>query len=194
MSKIIEAKAVISGEDRLSKVLDGLNRKMQGLGKGMKVSADVDRLNKSLADAKRGLEAIDRLRERQTSFAASRTKFRGAEADVARIARELEAARKAASEFDGIKAFGKGGGIAKEIGDARRRVTELEASMRTAQRAVKASSAEFESQATVLKETKAAAEAAGVSVGKLAAEERRLKANVEAANFAIEKRDRKSVV
>ncbi len=188
MSRIIEAKAVISGEDRLSKVLDGLNRKMQSVGKGMRVSADVDRLNKSLADAKRGLEAIDRLRDRQSSFSASRTKFRGAEADVARIARELDAARKAAAEFDGIRAFGKNSAIAKEMGDARRRVTELEASLRSSQRAVKAASGEFENQAAVLKDAKAAAEAAGVSVGKLGLEERRLKANVDATNFAIEKR------
>ncbi len=185
MARTIEAKAVISGEDRLSKVLDGLNKKFKDIGKGARVSADVARLNKELEQAQKGLLAIDKLRSTQAGFGAARTRYRTAQEDVARLARELEAARKAAEQFDGIKAFSKNSAIAKEMTDARKRVTELEGSLRSAQREVKGASSEFERQTTAIKAAKQAADEAGVSLRRLGEEEARLKRKVDFANDGL---------
>lgn len=185
MAKVIEAKAVISGEDRLSKVLDGINKKFKDIGKGAKVSADLSRLNQELERAQKGLLAIDKLRNTQASFGAARTKYRAAQEDVARLAKELEAAKKAAAEFDGIKAFSKNSAIAKEMADARKRVTELEGALRGAQREVKGASAEFERQTAAIKAAKHAAEEHGIAIRKLGEEEARLKRKVDFVNDGI---------
>ncbi len=167
MGRIIEAKAVISGEDRLSPVIDKLDKKMKGFGKGVKLGAEVDRLTKSLGRAEAQMRAIDRFRGAQAPFAAARTQFRAAQAEVSRLARELDGARKAAAQYDGIKAFKKGGGIAAEIAETRKRVVDLDRALGAAQRNVKATSATYERHAESLKESKRAAEAAGVAVNRL---------------------------
>ncbi|MGU3665804.1 phage tail tape measure protein [Methylobacterium sp. A49B] len=185
MGRIIEAKAVISGEDRLSKVLDGLQKKFKEVGKGAKVSTEVARLGKEIDGAAKGMRDLERLRGAQGSFAQARTAFRSTQADVSRIAKELDAARKAATAFDGIRSFSKSGGIAQEMANARRNVADLERQFSTAQRAVKAASSAYESQASALKGVRTELTGSGSSVGKLVAEQHRLKAAIEGANAAI---------
>ena len=190
MGRIIEAKAVISGEDRLSKVLDGLDRKFKQFGKGAKVSSEVGRLAKELDAAQTGLKNLDRFRGLQGAFGQARTAFRGAQGDVARIAKELDSARKAAAGFDGIKSFSKGGAIAGEMASARKQVTDLERQLVSAQRAVKGASSAYEAQASALKGVKGELAGSGVSVGKLVAEQGRLKAAVDATTASILRQER----
>lgn len=190
MGKVIEAKAVISAEDRTGRVFDGIARKFKEIGKGAKVSAEVGRLAKELDSAQASLKSLDRFRSTQGSFAQARTAFRSTQADVARIAKELDGARKAAAAFDGIKSFSKSGSIASEIGAARKQVTDLERQFSTAQRAVKGASSAYESQATALKALKAELAGSGLSTGKLISEQNRLKTAVEGTTAAILKQER----
>ncbi len=190
MGRIIEAKAVISAEDRTGKVLDGIARKFKDVGKGAKVSAEVGRLAKELDAAQAGLKTVDRLRSQQNAFGQARTAYRTAQADIARIAKELDGARKAASTFDGIKSFSKGGAIAGEMAAARKQVTDLERQLTSAQRAVKGASSAYEAQAGALKGVRGELAGSGVSVGKLVAEQNRLKAAVEGTTAAILRQER----
>lgn len=95
MSKVIEAKAVISAEDRgLGKLFDKLGKQAANFGKGFKVSADVDRMAKSLERLTAQGKAVDSLRGRMEAFAATRQRFREAQAGVEAAAKALAAADK----------------------------------------------------------------------------------------------------
>ena len=190
MSRIIEAKAVISAEDRTGKVLDGIAKKFKEVGKGAQVSAEVGKLAKQLDAAQAGLRNVDRFRQTQGAFTQARTAFRTAQMDVGRIATALDGARKAAAAFDGVKSFSKSGAISTEIASARKQVSELERQLQTAQRAVKGASSAYEAQAGALKGVKAELAGSGVSTGKLVAEQNRLKAAVEGTTAAILKQER----
>ncbi len=190
MGRIIEAKAVISAEDRTGKAFDSIARKFKEIGKGAKASVEVGRLAKELDNAQASLKTLERFRGAQTSFAQARTAFRSTQTDVARIAKELDGARKAAAAFDGIRSFSKSGGIAVEMGAARKQVTDLERQFTTAQRAVKGASSAYESQAAALKALKSELAGSGLSTGKLVAEQNRLKSAVEGTTAAILRQER----
>ncbi|UMY19136.1 hypothetical protein MMB17_07505 [Methylobacterium organophilum] len=162
--RIIEAKAVISGEDRLSKVIEGIDKRLKSLGKGVKVSADVERLNQSLANTRRQLEAIDRINAAQSKLSSARLGLNGAQQRADRLALELAAARK--------------------VQDAKA-VTELTAQSKVAQRAVNAATAAVERQAAELGKARRAFAEFGVPVENLVAHERALKASVEQTTAAL---------
>lgn len=183
MGRIIEAKAVISAEDRTGKVLDGIAKNFRDVGKGAKASVEVGRLAKQLDAAHTGLRNIDRFRATQATFGQARAAYRVTQAEVARIAKSLEAARKASAAFDGVKATSKA--MAAEMTAARKEAVELERQFATAQRAVKHASSAYEAQATAIKAARREAETSGVSIGKIASEQVRLKAAVEGTSQAI---------
>jgi len=185
MGRIIEAKAVISAEDRTGAVFDKISKKFREVGKGAKVSAEVGRLAKQLDAANNSLRSIDKFRGSQATFAQAREHFRGTQQQVARLAKELDGARKAAAAFDGIKTFSKGSAIASEMTAARKRVATVEKALTAAQRSVKSASEVYDAQAVALKASKHHAEASGVSVAKLASEQTRLKNVVEDTNAAM---------
>lgn len=190
MGRIIEAKAVISAEDRTGKAFDSIARKFKEVGKGAKMSAEVGRMTKEIDAAHASLRNLERFRSTQGSFSQARTAFRSTQADVGRIAKELDGARKAAAAFDGIRSFSKSGSIATEISAARKQVTDLERQLNTAQRAVKGASSAYESQATALKSLKAELSGSGLSTGKLVSEQSRLKAAIEGTTAAIIRQER----
>lgn len=190
MGRIIEAKAVISAEDRTGKAFDSIARKFKEVGKGAKMSAEVGRMTKEIDAAHASLRNLERFRSTQGSFAQARTAFRTTQTDVGRIAKELDGARKAAAAFDGIRSFSKSGSIATEISSARKQVTDLERQLTTAQRAVKGASSAYESQATALKSLKAELSGSGLSTGKLVSEQGRLKTAIEGTTAAIIRQER----
>lgn len=112
MAKIIEAKAVISAEDKTGAVFDKIAKKIDGIAKSAKSSAAVDQLSKSLARAQQQMAAIDRFGAVKGGFADARNRFRDAqvaveaaaramkrgEGDAAMLARGYEKAQRAASQ------------------------------------------------------------------------------------------------
>lgn len=190
MARIIEAKAVISAEDKTGKAFDSINRKFKEMDKGAKLATGFSKLGKEIDAATRGLREMERFRGVQTSFAQARTSFRTTQAEVSRLAGALGEARKAAAEFDGIRAFGKNSAIAKEMADARRRVTELERDLNGAQRAVKAASTAFDTQAAALKAVKGELRASGIPLERLGETEASLRGRLSAATDEIERQGR----
>lgn len=185
MGRIIEAKAVISAEDRTGKAFDSIKKNFRDIGKGAKVSADIGKLGKEAERAAAALKEIERFRGVQASFAQARTTFRTTQAEVARIASALDGARKAAAAFDGVKSFSKNGAVAQEMAAARKQVSDLERQLTSAQRSVKAAATAFESQSAALKAVKGDLSGSGVVIGRLVAEENRLKGAVDGANAAL---------
>src|ERR1700722_10973937 len=91
MAKIIEAKAVISAEDKTGAVFDKIAKKIEGIAKSAKSSKQVDALTKSLARAQEQMAAIDRFGATKGGFADARTRFREAQSAVERAARAMKA-------------------------------------------------------------------------------------------------------
>ncbi len=189
MTRIIEAKAVISAEDRTGKVLDTIARKFKEAGKSAKVASEIARLGKEANAAQAGLKSVDNFRAVQASFGQARAAYRSTQQEVGRVAKELDNARKAAAQFDGVRSFSKGGAVAQEMAAARKQVSDLERQFIGAQRAVKASASTYEAQAAALKGAAAEIGGSGLAIGKLVAEENRLKAAVEGANGAIRRQE-----
>lgn len=111
-------------------------RKFGEAAKGIKGSAELERLNRQLGEAQKGLAAIDKVRNAQANAATSRMALAGPAADAARVRKELEAARAHAAQYDGVKAFSKTSAIGQEIEAARKAVRDLEKADTAAQRSV----------------------------------------------------------
>lgn len=184
MSRVIEAKVVISGEDRTGAMFDSVAKKMATMGRGAKASAEVAKLTKSLDDMKRAAGAVDTFRKAHEGFAGSRSNLRGAQADVAGIARSLDAARRAVAQMDG--GFVSRGN-AKTIAETGKKVADLERAYAQAQRAVRSAATAFEHQATAVKEAKGALSASGLNVTRLVADQNKLKGSIEATTAAFHK-------
>lgn len=134
MAGIIEAKAVISAEDRTGAVFDAIAKKMKHIGDSAKVSAEVDRLAKSLGSTGAQLAALDRAAKAQAGFDAAKGKMQAHAAalrDVGRAMSEVEkptremarANREAQASFDrSIQSFRR---QRSALGDAASGLTKL---------------------------------------------------------------------
>ena len=159
MGRIIEAKAVISGEDRLSKVLDGLDRKLKNVGKNATISKEIDRMSRSLKGARDGLKAIDDYRGQRNGFFDARNRMRETKAAVDQAARALAGASKP--------------------------TRALEQNMRQAQRAADAATAAFERQKAAVLNSRAVLTKGGVAVSSLISEQGRLGKSIDQTTAAM---------
>lgn len=159
MATVIEAKAVITAEDKTGAAFSAIEKKLSALGKGAKVSAEVDRLTKSLGQAEKQLAALDRIGKVQTSFDSAKTKFQQA-------GTALRDASRAMAEAD-------------------RPTRQLESSLKKAQAAFDGARAAFQRQRSALTEAAGALGKADTSTAALVAEQNRLKAAVDGTTAAI---------
>ncbi|MGO4677526.1 phage tail tape measure protein [Bosea sp. 2YAB26] len=164
----MRARAIIEAVDKTGKTFSDIAGKMKavdkaaaalGKAKGMKGMAEqVDAVAKSLTK----VSAIDAFRGSQASFAAARTTFREAQANVSRLATEMARAKAPTAALS--REFAK------------------------AQREVRSASAAFEAQKSALIGNKRALEQTGVSLAKLASQERSLRAATLQTTAALERR------
>ncbi|CUT12542.1 Phage protein [Bradyrhizobium sp.] len=85
MARIIEAKAVISAEDRTGAVFDKIAKKIDGIAKSAKSSVAVDRLAKSMDNVQKQMAAIDRFGASRTRYDAALKQMRFLEAEAKRV-------------------------------------------------------------------------------------------------------------
>lgn len=161
MAKIIEAKAVISGEEKLSPLLDRLSKKFEQVAKTAKASEGVGKMADQLNRVKTQLAAIEKFNASKMSFANSRTNFREAELAVQRAARAMQEGKAPAAE--------------------------LEAAYKRAQSAVTAASRSFENQKAAVISAARALNEFGVPINKVVAEQERLAGAINRANSALDK-------
>lgn len=120
MGKIIEAKAVISAEDRTGRVFDQIARKFKEVGKGAKVAAEIDRMSKSLKGVQDNLRGLSDYQGKRSAFYTTRN--------------DLTAARKAADE------------ASRALTNAAKPTRQLQDAMRRTQKAVESTTQAFERQ------------------------------------------------
>jgi hypothetical protein len=165
VAKIIEAKAVISAEDRTGAVFDRIAKKIDSIAKNAKTSKNVDALAKSLERAQKQMAAIDRFGASKDGFAAARSRFREAQAAVESAARAMK----------------------RGEGDAR----ALQRTYESTQQAVTRAAAAFERQKTAVLQAKHGLEQLGIPAARAATAQDRLRAAVERTNLALEKQPSK---
>ena len=161
-NKVIRATAIIEAKDQTGDAFKAIGRKVDQLAKNAKASKAFDELARSLENAKKQAQAIDKFRFAQSGFIGARTNFRAAQAEVERLARSMK----------GVSA------------PTARMVSE----MRRAQAAVRSTSAEFERQKSAVMAAKKALSDFGIPANKIVSEERRLKSAIEATNAALVRR------
>ncbi|GJD65176.1 phage tail tape measure protein [Methylobacterium frigidaeris] len=161
MGRIIEAKAVISAEDRTGKVFDQIARKFRDVGKGAKVAAEVDRLSRSLKAAQDNLKAIDGYQGKRNAFFSARA--------------DLQAARKGADE------------AARSLANAAKPTKALEQNLRKAQAAADAAAAAFERQKAAVLAARSTLAQGGVAITSLIGEQKRLAKAVDQTSAAIQR-------
>jgi hypothetical protein len=164
MARVIEARAVISGTETLSPILEKLSKKMDQLAKNTKTAEQVDRVAASFAKVKTQLEAIEKFNAAKLGFASAETQFAKVQKDVIAAAHAMEKGR----------------------GDAKK----LEAAYQSAQKAVQAASRAFEQQRTAVLGASRSLSEAGIPLSRVAAEQHRLTTAVNAANAALDRQHR----
>ncbi|CAH1649634.1 hypothetical protein CHELA40_10251 [Chelatococcus asaccharovorans] len=137
--------------------------KVGDAGKGLKklsgASAEVQRLSQNLSKLQGQLGKVESFRGIQADFAAARTRFRSAQTEVQRLAREMAAIDKPTQKM--ATAFAR------------------------AQREVRSAAQAFERQRTAIVAAKRAMETACVPIDKLAAAEKRLKSAIDQTNTSL---------
>lgn len=160
MAKIIQAKAVLSAEDRgASEVFDRLAKKIDQVGKAGKASAAVDQMAKSIERAKMQMAAIDKFNASRGGFADARARFQATQAAVTQAAAAMK----------------RGEGDARQLARAYER----------AQSAVSNASRAFEMQKNAVLANKRALETMGVPVSQAARHQERLRAEIDRTTAAI---------
>lgn len=166
MAKIIEAKAVISGEERLSPLLDKLSRKLDQVRRNAKTAEAVDKMSAALARANQQMSAMEKFNASKIGFVNARQQFREAEVAVQRAARAMAQAN----------------GPSKE----------LAANYQRAQKAVTAAAAAFDRQKQAVLSAKHTLEGLGGSARDIAGQQLRLAAAVDKASAAIDRQHRRA--
>lgn len=160
MAKIIEAKAVITADDKTGPAFDAVAKKINRLGKSSK---EVDQLSAAMKRAREQMAAIDRFSASRGTFEAARRNF-----SEAKVAVE---------------------GAARALASAKAPTRELESNLQRAQRAVAAASREFDRQKTAVLANKRALETMGVPINRAVAHQARLRAEVERTTHALRRQE-----
>jgi len=164
----MRARAIIDAVDKTGKTFDNIAGKMKAVDKAAAALGKASGMSKlgkqadAVAASLQKVSAIDAFRGSQSSFAAARTAFRDASANVARLGAEMAKAGKPTAA------------LGREYAKA--------------QREVRSASAAFEAQKSAVIANKRALEQAGVPLSKLAAQERQLAAATNTATAALHRR------
>lgn len=159
MGTIIEAKAVISAEDKTGAAFASIEKKLASLGKGAKVSSEVDRLTKSITEAEKQLASLDKVAKAASSFDAAKGKYQQAGA----------ALREAT----------------KAIADAEKPTKQLASALKQAEQAYDRARASFQKQRSAMSDAASGLGKLGSSTSSIVAEQNRLKAAIDGTTAAI---------
>ena len=165
MAKIIEAKAVIRGEDQLGPLVDKLGKKFDHLAKGMKSAEGVDKMAAALGKVKTQIAAIEKFNAARLGFAGARDRFRQTQVAVENAARAIK--------------------------NAEAPTRQLQTAYERAQRAVQAAARAFDTQKAAVIGAKRALEQTGIPINGIVAQQARLAAAVDRTNAALDRQHAK---
>ena len=192
----VEAKLILSGEDRASRVIKEVAqatgaaaKAMADLGKARAGSAEVEKLTRALDGQKRVMREVEEVRRISAARASSDMSHRLAISRAQEVTKSLDAARKAQKALDDARKAGKPVDTAK-IADAAREVARWTEQNRTAQRVVRETAGAVRVQTDALKRAKEAAGLLAVPVMNLTRHQEHLKKSIDQTTEAIKRQEK----
>jgi hypothetical protein len=166
MAKILEAKAVLVGEEKISPLLDKLAKRFDQVAKTAKGTEGVDRMAAALQNVQKQMAAIDKYSSAGAGFAKARQNYRVAQQAVQEAARAMQ----------------KGEGDAKKLARA----------YEQAQRAASDASRAFEREKRSAIDAKRGLDELGISGGRIVEQQRQLANAVDRASSAMDRQEKKA--
>ncbi|WP_338821601.1 hypothetical protein [Bradyrhizobium septentrionale] len=163
MAKIIEAKAVISAEDKTGAIFDKIAKKVENIAKSAKASVQVDRLAKAMDSVQKQMAAIDRYGTARTRYDGALKQMRLVEAEARRV-----------------------DGVIKSLGSAADQKAGA-AEMKRVSAAVDSATRSLERERSAALAARRALSELGVPISGAIAHQDRLRAAVDRANAALER-------
>ncbi|MGF3027533.1 phage tail tip lysozyme [Methylobacterium aquaticum] len=186
-STTIEAKLVLSGEDKgASKAVLETVKAIKAMGEATKVSAQVDKLARSLHDQEKAQKAVTAAMSARAGYEQAQAGLKATGAEAAKLAAQLDKARAARAAFDGVKAP-RGSDQAREIKEATKAVREAGAAYRKAEGEVRRANAAVAAQTATLQNAERAAERLGADISNLVSHERALKRAIDGTTQALQR-------
>ncbi len=185
MSTSVEAKLIISGQDQgASAAVQKIVKAFKQIEEASKVSAQVDKLTRSLMDAERAQKAVAAAMKARSAYDAVQGDLRKANATLAQTAQAYDTARKAKEAFAGIK-VAKGSDQAVQLAEVNKVLKETGTAYRRAEGEVHRVTAAMSAQASVMHQAESAAAALGADLTNLAAHERKIVGAIDAGTAAL---------
>lgn len=166
-SKTIEAKLVISGEDRASSEIAKVVKAMKEAEKASAFSDKVERLGKAYTSVERQMRAATAVMSARGPLEATVKNLAAVERETARLAKEYDTARKAVTDFAAAQKVAKTADSVQQAAALGAEVKRLGTAYRAAEKDVKQLNAAFSAQTSTLRSAESAASRLGVDLSSL---------------------------
>ncbi|MGU3417649.1 phage tail tape measure protein [Methylobacterium sp. D54C] len=184
-SKTIEAKLVISGEDRASSEIAKVVKAMKEAEKASAFSDKVERLGKAYTSVERQMRAATAVMSARGPLEATVKNLAAVERETARLAKEYDVARKAVTEFAAAQKVAKTADSVQQAAALGAEVKRLGTAYRAAEKDVKQLNAAFASQTSTLRAAESAASKLGVDLSSLERHQTTLARQTDLATRAL---------
>lgn len=166
-SKTIEARLVISGEDRASSEIAKVVKAFKEAEKAAGFSDKVSALGKAYGDVERQMKATTAVMSARGPLEATVKNLSAAQRETARLAKEYDTARKAADDFAKAQRTAKTTDGVQQAAALSAEIRRLGAAHRTAENDARRLSSAFSAQTSTLRSAEAAASKLGADLSSL---------------------------
>lgn len=184
MAKTIEARLVITGEDRASQLIDKITTATKRFARDADLSATMRKNADAAAKTEQAFNAVAKAMAGREGFAKAQSDLKSAEAGLRVYTKELDAARQAKVAFGNVKPA-SGTEEAARYTAATKALREATVAQQRAEREVVKMTAAVGAQAAAMKQADSAAAHLGADLSNLEAHQRRLKTSYEATTTAL---------
>lgn len=182
--KTIEAKLIISGEDRASQIFDKVSKSVKAFAKEADVSDSMRKLSGEAAKVEAAFNSVSKAMAGRDGFKKASADAKAAEAGLAQYTKALDAARQAKAAFGNVRPA-KGTDEAVAYAAATKGLREVTAAHQRAEREVMKTATAMRAEAAAMKEADTAAARLGADLSNLEGHQRRLKTAFEATTAAL---------
>ncbi|PZQ86591.1 MAG: hypothetical protein DI534_16455, partial [Leifsonia xyli] len=209
-SRVVETKLLLTGEDQASRVLREVAKatgsvtrtlaevaKASGpaskafaeVAKATKVSAEVDRLTKSLQRTAKAAGEFDAFRKARAEVASTEATLKLARARMTEVGKALDGAKKAADAYASTKAATATAEMAAKATAAAREVAKLAAEHKAVEREVRTVQSVMRAQTSAFEAARSAVRAYGVPIQDAERHQQALRRTIEQTTKAIREQE-----
>lgn len=183
-SRVIEAKLVISGEDRASQIIEKITKATKQFARDADMSAAMRKNAEAAAKTEQAFNAVAKAMSGREGFAKAQADAKAAETGLHQYTKALDAARQAKAAFGNVRPA-KGSEEAAAYAAAAKGLREATVAQQRAAREVDKTSTAMRGQAAAMKDADRAAASLGADLSNLAGHQQKLRSTFEASTAAI---------